>query len=303
MKTAVVAIVGPTGVGKTSAAMGLAEELNAEIVSIDSMQLYRGMDIGTDKATPEMRERIPHHLLDVKEPTEEVTVAEFQAIARDAITDIASRGRTPLLVGGSGLYFRAVVDDLTFPPRAPEVRARLEEAAEALGAEALHARLAEVDAKAAARIEPLNARRTIRALEVIEITGRPFSDNDSWDNYESIYELRAIGLDRPREDLFERIERRVEEMLAKGLVEETDRVAQAGMGRTARMALGYRQVLERPGASTEELKAEILQATKRFARRQTSWFRADPRVEWVSADAPDLANRVGLHRTDVAEGL
>ncbi|HYI46627.1 MAG TPA: tRNA (adenosine(37)-N6)-dimethylallyltransferase MiaA [Actinomycetota bacterium] len=302
MKTVVVALVGPTGVGKTSAAMDLAKDLNAEIVSIDSMQLYRGMDIGTDKATPEMRKQVRHHLLDVKEPTEEVTVAEFQALARDAITDIAGRGRTPLLVGGSGLYFRAVVDNLSFPPRAPEVRARLEEESEALGAEALHARLAEFDAKAAARIEPANARRTIRALEVIEITGRPFSDNDSWDGYESIYELRAIGLERPREELFERIERRVDEMLARGLVEETSRVAEAGMGRTARMALGYRQVLENPTATTQELKAEIVQATKRFARRQGSWFRADPRIEWVGADASDLANRVGLDRTDVAEG-
>jgi tRNA dimethylallyltransferase len=294
MKPRVVAIVGPTAVGKSAAAMETAERLGAEIISVDSMQLYAGMDIGTDKASEEMRARVPHHLLDLKHPSEEVTVAEFQALARAAIEDISSRGSVPLLVGGSGLYFRAVVDDLEFPPQAEEVRARLEEEAEAVGAEVLHERLVDLDPPAAARIDPGNARRTIRALEVIEITGRRFSDNDSWDRYESIYELHAIGLTRPREELFERIERRVSGMLARGLVEEAREISDEGMGRTARMALGYRQVLDMPEATQDELMTEIVRATKRFARRQESWFRSDPRVTWIAGSQLGLVDRIGL---------
>lgn len=285
-RTPVAAIVGPTAVGKTGVSLKVAEKLNAEIVSVDSMQIYRGMDIGTAKATPAERERVPHHLLDLKDPSEEVTVAEYRDLARGAIGDIQNRGKLPLLVGGSGLYFRAVVDDLVFPPRSDEVRTALEDAADSLGPETLHAQLAEIDPRAAAKIEPGNARRTIRALEAIELTGRPFSDNDAWDAYASIYELRVAGLTRPRNDLYRRIEERVDAMLAVGLAGEARSLVDPG--RTARQALGYRQILEMPDASSDELRAEIVRATKRFARRQESWFKADPRVTWFEAKDPDL---------------
>ena len=293
--TKVAALVGPTAVGKTEVSLALAEQLGAEIVSVDSMQVYRGMDIGTAKATGEQRERVPHHLLDVFEPSHDVTVSEFQALARAAIADIGSRGRLPLLVGGSGLYFRAVVDELLFPPRAEEVRDRLEEEAERDGPEALHERLREVDPKAASKIEPTNARRTIRALEVIEITGAPFSDNDSFDVFESIYDLVAAGLTLPRDRLFDRVAERVDDMLEAGLVEEATRVSATGMSRTARQALGYRQILDAPDAAPSELRDAIVKATKKFVRRQEAWFRADPRINWFDASAPDLLERLGEH--------
>ncbi len=286
----VAAIVGPTAVGKSSIGLEVAEALDAEIVSVDSIQVYRGMDVGTDKPTQEMQARVPHHLLDAFPASHELTVSEFQSRARAAIADIAARGRLPLLVGGSGLYFRAVVDDLRFPPRSPDVRRELEEEAEAQGPQALHERLARLDPKAAASIEIANARRTIRALEVIALTGRPFSENDSWETYESIYNLAVAGLGRGRVRLHERIERRVSDMLRGGLVDEVRRVDGVGMSRAAGQAIGYRQVLKAgAGASELSLREEIAAATKRFARRQESWFRADPRVVWFDASQPGIA--------------
>ena len=294
----VVALVGPTGVGKTELSLGLAEALGAEIVSLDSMQLYRGMDIGTDKATPEMQKRVPHHLLDLFPPSHEVTVSEFQRLGRIAIDDISFRGRVPLLVGGSGLYFRALVDDLEFPPRSDEVRLKLEEEVETLGEEEMYRRLQSMDPLAASRIEPKNVRRVVRALEVIELTGKPFSDNDAWDLYESRYDLTVIGLTRPREVLYERIALRVDRMLELGLVEEALSLGPT-MGRTARQALGYKQILDSPDVSVDSWREEIVRATKRFARRQESWFKADPRVQWFQADDPNLVD----HVLSFADGL
>ena len=292
MTLRVAAIVGPTAVGKSSMAIDVAEGLGGEIVSVDSMQVYSGMDVGTDKATPDMRARVPHHLLDHWLPSHSVTVSEFQAEARNAITQIAKRGSLPIVVGGSGLYFRAVVDDLVFPPRSAEVRASLEAEVDERGPEALHDRLAQLDPRAAAKIEPANARRIVRALEVIELTGELFSDNDSFDRYESIYDLAVAGVTRPRADLYELIDRRVEEMLQRGLVEETRRLEALGMGRTARQGLGYRQVLQSPHADRGVLRDEIVRATKRFARRQESWFRADPRVHWFEGSEPGCAKAI-----------
>ena len=286
--TRVAAIVGPTAVGKTELSLSVAEELEAEIVSVDSMQVYRGMDIGTAKPDAEACARVPHHLLDLFEPSHDVTVSEFQELARTAIADISGRGKLPLLVGGSGLYYRAVVDELAFPPRQEDVRQRLEDEAEEIGAEALHERLRKLDPQAASKIEPGNVRRTVRALEVIEITGRPFSENVTWETYESIYDLIAIGLTRPREELFDRIARRVDEMLDAGLVDEVRRVEAAGMSRTARQALGYRQVLE---LDEGEVRDGIVKATKKFARRQESWFKADPRIRWIDVGADGAAER------------
>lgn len=290
----VAALVGPTAVGKTEVSVVLAERLGAEIVSVDSMQVYVGMDIGTAKVDRATRERVPHHLLDIRPPAYDVTVAEFQQLARDAIADILGRGKLPLLVGGSGLYLRAVVDELEFPARSPQVREMLEAEAEELGAETLHRRLAEVDPDAAARIEPGNARRTVRALEVIELTGRPFSDNKTWESYRSIYDLRMAGLTLDRDRLYQAIATRVDEMLEQGLLEEAARLG-PDLGRTARQALGYRQILDAPDADRGELRDSIVRATKRFARRQESWFRSDPRIRWFDASAPDVVEAVLSH--------
>jgi tRNA dimethylallyltransferase len=279
----VAAIVGPTAAGKSEVAVDVAMALGAEVVSIDSMQSYQDLDIGSAKPSAEMRRRVPHHLLDRWPSSHELTVAEFQLAARGAIEDIAKRGLLPLIVGGSGLYFRAVVDDLELPPRSDEVRARLENEAEVLGPEALYARLQQRDPVAASRIAPTNVRRIVRALEVITVTGVPFSANHVWDRYESRYELAVAGLTRARPELFERIEERARAMVASGLLEETALLVDRGLSATASQALGYRQVIERFGASEQDVVAAIVKATKRFARRQESWFRADPRVRWFNA--------------------
>jgi tRNA dimethylallyltransferase len=284
----VAAIVGPTAAGKSALSIDVALALDAEIVSVDSMQIYRGMDIGTDKATDEMRARVPHHLIDLKDPSEDVTVAEYQSIARSVIAEISERGRLPLLVGGSGLYLRAIVDDLRFPPRDTQVRQRLEQEVAAQGPEALHVRLTGLDPAAAAKIEPGNARRIVRALEVIELTEAPFSDNDTFGDYVSIYDLAIAGITRSRNDLYERVTGRVDRMLQSGLVQETHALVRHGLARTPSQALGYRQVI------TDEPNARdgIVRATKRFARRQESWFRADPRIEWFDASAEDISGAV-----------
>jgi tRNA dimethylallyltransferase len=291
--TAVLALVGPTAVGKSALAVTLAEALEAEIISVDSMQAYRAMDIGTDKASPDMRARVPHHLLDVKEPSEELTVAEYQELARAAIDEVAGRGKAPLLVGGSGLYFRAVVDDLHFPPRSFVVRSGLEARAEREGSAALYEELRRLDPRAAEKIEPGNARRIVRALEVIELTGRPFSADNGWDRYESRYRLRVAGLTRERAELYARIADRVDMMLNAGLIEEARRVGAAGMSATARQALGYKQILDAgPNLEPSDVRDEIVRATKRFARRQLSWFRADPRIAWFDAGEEGLLERL-----------
>ena len=289
----VAAIVGPTAVGKTEVSIEVADAIGAEIVSMDSMQAYRGMDVGTAKPSLDQRRRVPHHLIDVFDPADDVTVARFQALARAAVDDISRRDRLPLLVGGSGLYFRSVVDDLRFPPRSERIRSSLEREADELGAGALHARLEKLDPAAAAMMEPGNARRIVRALEVIELTGRPFSDNDGWDRFDSRYDLRVAGLELQRDDLYARIAGRVEKMLQEGLLSEVRSLQGGGFGPTAGQALGYRQVLEAaPDAALGDLRDEIVRATKRFARRQESWFRADPRIRWFDAGAPELRERL-----------
>lgn len=293
-KTKVAAIVGPTAIGKTEASVEVARRLDAEIVSVDSMQIYVGMDIGTAKPSAAHRAAVPHHLIDLRDPRDDLSVAEYQQLARAAIAGIAARGRLPLLVGGSGLYFRAVVDDLRFPPRDRGVRSVLEAELEESGAQALFERLAELDPGAAARIEPRNDRRIVRALEVIAVTGAPFSEGGSWDRYESIYHLSIAGMTAPRAAIYERITVRAHRMVADGLADEALALAASGMGSTARQALGYRQVLEADTGSQEPAQ-EIARATKRFARRQESWFRADPRVFWCDALDPSLQDRLEEH--------
>lgn len=289
MPIAVLALVGPTAAGKSALALDLAGRLGAEIVSIDSAAVYRGMDIGTDKPSAEDLARVRHHLVDVLEPSETLSVAQFQQMARSAIEEIAERGLMALLVGGSGLYFRAVVDPLQFPSRDAQLRADLEFEAEDLGPEALHERLSDLDPEAASRIQPANVRRTVRALEVIALTGRPFSSfRTGWDEYRSIYELRVAGLTQPIEELGRKIDERVDSYRMRGLVEEVKALEIAGLRKssTSVQALGYAQVLDYLDGkvSLDDAIEEIKRRTRRFARRQLSWFRADPRVKWFESD-------------------
>ncbi|GAA1284596.1 MULTISPECIES: tRNA (adenosine(37)-N6)-dimethylallyltransferase MiaA [Streptomyces] len=285
----VIAVVGPTAAGKSDLGVFLARELGGEVVNADSMQLYRGMDIGTAKLTPEERGGIPHHLLDIWDVTEAASVAEYQKLARAEIDRLLAEGRWPVLVGGSGLYVRGAVDHLEFPGTDPEVRARLEEELTLRGSGALHARLAVSDPGAAKAILPTNGRRIVRALEVIEITGKPFTAN--LPGHESVYDTVQIGVDVARPELDERIATRVDRMWGAGLVDEVRTLEARGLrdGRTASRALGYQQVLTAlAGECTEdEARAETVRATKRFARRQDSWFRRDPRVHWLSGAAAE----------------
>ncbi|MEV0438138.1 tRNA (adenosine(37)-N6)-dimethylallyltransferase MiaA [Streptomyces spectabilis] len=291
----VIAVVGPTAAGKSDLGVFLAQHLGGEVVNADSMQLYRGMDIGTAKLTPAERDGVPHHLLDIWDVTEAASVAEYQKLARAEIDRLLADGRWPILVGGSGLYVRGAVDHLDFPGTDPEVRARLEAELERHGPGALHARLAAADPDAARAILPGNGRRIVRALEVIEITGKPFTAN--LPSHESVYDTVQIGVDVGRPELDERITVRVDRMWEAGLVDEVRTLEAQGLreGRTASRALGYQQVLAAlAGECTEEeARTETVRATKRFARRQDSWFRRDPRVHWLSGAAADRGELPG----------
>ncbi|WP_051778157.1 tRNA (adenosine(37)-N6)-dimethylallyltransferase MiaA [Kitasatospora phosalacinea] len=290
----VVSVVGATAAGKSDLAVAIARELGGEVVNTDSMQLYRGMDIGTAKLTPAERGGVPHHLLDVWEVTETASVAEYQALARAEMDRQLAAGQVPVLVGGSGLYVRAAVDEMEFPGTDPAVRARLEEELERVGPGALHRRLAGLDPAAAEAILPSNGRRVVRALEVIEITGRPFTA--SLPTQRAVYGAVQIGVRVPRPELDRRIELRVDRMWEAGLLDEVRELEEAGLreGLTASRALGYQQVLAFfAGECTEdEARAETVRATRRFARRQESWFRRDDRIHWL--DRPEGADPVEL---------
>jgi tRNA dimethylallyltransferase len=284
----VIAIVGPTAAGKSELSLRLAGAMDGEVISADSMQLYRGMDIGTGKLTVADQAGVPHHLLDVWDLTVPASVCEYQRLARAAIGDILHRGRTPILAGGSGLYVRAAIDNLQFPGTDPAIRARLERELAAVGSEVLHGRLAGADPAAAAAILPGNGRRIVRALEVVELSGQPFSA--TLPDYVSVRPTVQLGLDVPRAELDRRIAARIQRMWQEGLVDEVRRLAAAGLrgGRTASRALGYAQVLRYlDGDLTQaQAKEQTVQATRRFARRQESWFRRDPRVRWLPAAEP-----------------
>lgn len=291
----VIAVVGPTAAGKSDLGVFLAQRLGGEVVNADSMQLYRGMDIGTAKLTLEERDGVPHHLLDIWDVTEAASVAEYQTLARAEIDRLLADGRWPILVGGSGLYVRGAVDHLEFPGTDPAVRARIEEELALKGSGALHARLAVADPGAAQAILPSNGRRIVRALEVIEITGKPFTAN--LPGHDSVYDTVQIGVDVGRPELDARIATRVDRMWDAGLVDEVRALEAVGLreGRTASRALGYQQVLAAlAGECTdEEARAETVRATKRFARRQDSWFRRDPRVHWLSGATADRGELPG----------
>jgi tRNA dimethylallyltransferase len=293
MPPPVIAVVGPTAAGKSELSLRLAQALDGEVINADSMQLYRGMDIGTAKLPAGQRRGVPHHLLDIWDVTRTASVSEYQELARAAIEGIHARGRIPIVVGGSGLYVRAIFDNLRFPGTDPRLRGRLEDELAETGAATLHARLARLDPAAAAAILPSNGRRVVRALEVIELSGRPFSA--TLPDYESIYPAVQIGLSVPRAELDERITSRVRRMWQAGLVEEVRGLATAGLrrGKTASRALGYAQVLRLLDGEwpEEQAEAETVRATRRFARRQESWFRRDPRIVWLPADSADLAGQ------------
>jgi tRNA dimethylallyltransferase len=290
-----VAVVGATATGKSDLAVELALALGGEVVNADAMQLYRGMDVGTAKLTSGERRGVPHHLLDVLDVRQEASVAAYQREARAALVAIAARGAVPVLCGGSGLYVRAVLENLDIPPTDPAVRARLEAELAAAGSVALHARLAAADPVAAANILPGNGRRIVRALEVVELTGRPFSATMPAPGAAPAVPSVQLGLEVPRPDLDARIDARVDRMFDAGLVAETRALEAAGLreGRTASRALGYAQVLRLLAGEWDEPAAreDTRRTTRRFARRQASWFRRDPAIEWLPADAPDLRER------------
>lgn len=266
--------------------MSVARELDAQILCIDSATVYRGMDIGTAKPTLTDQAEVPHHLLDLLDPSETLTVAQFQTCGRRAVDQVLGVGQRPLLAGGAGLYFRAVADPLEFPGTDPEVRKRLEEELEVVGPQALHQRLKQVDSEAAARIEPANGRRTVRALEVLEVTGRKFSSfRTGWEPRMSIYDLKVAGLRPPVEQLDAQIDSRVDLLIEAGWVEEVRRLP--ALSATSVQVLGYAQILSYlDGSSTlDDAVTEIKWRTRKFARRQLRWFKADPRIVWFEDPA------------------
>lgn len=289
----VLAIVGPTAVGKSDVAVELALRLGGEVVNADSMQLYVGMDIGTAKLSLKERRGVPHHLLDIWPVTHPANVAEYQRLAREAINDIHTRGRVAIVVGGSGLYIQGALDAFAFPGTDPVVRQALQDEADDVGAEAMHARLAQHDPEAASAILPGNVRRVIRALEVIALTGGTFTA--TLPEPTAALPTRWFGLRREREELDERIARRVEDMWTRGLVHEVRGLELQGLrsGVTSSRALGYAQVLAMLDGHLTEQQArdETVRATRRFARRQESWFGRDDRIHWFTS-AADLVSTV-----------
>lgn len=291
-----IAVVGPTATGKSDLAVALAERFGGEVVNADAMQLYRGMDIGTAKMPVAERRGVPHHLLDVLDVTETASVAAYQRETRAVVERLLAAGRPPILVGGSGLYVQAVLDDLKFPGTDDAVRERYEAELASLGAEALHRRLQELDPAAAIAILPSNGRRIVRALEVIELTGQPFSANLPKPG-PARYDTVQIGVDREVSELDSRVDLRVDLMFAAGLEDEVRSLVKLGLrdGKTASRALGYQQVLSAmDGACTIDFAAEeTKRATRRFVRRQRSWFRRDQRITWLDGARPDLVEAAG----------
>jgi tRNA dimethylallyltransferase len=290
----VIAVVGPTATGKSELAIALAQRLGGEVINADSMQLYRGMDIGTAKVPPGERGGVPHHLLDIWPISKSAAVAEYQTLARAAIAEVRGRGRLPVLVGGSGLYLRGALDRLDFPGESPEIRARLYAELHELGPAALHARLAARDPAAADAILATNGRRIVRALEVLELTGGPFLAR--MPGFESVYDCVQLGLDRA--DLDERVAKRVHAMMAAGLLDEVRGLLPHGLREspTAGKALGYAQLLDvladdgSLAGDLDEAVERAVRATRRFVRRQRSWFRRDPRVRWLDAASSRLVD-------------
>ncbi|MGA1591068.1 MAG: tRNA (adenosine(37)-N6)-dimethylallyltransferase MiaA [Candidatus Nanopelagicaceae bacterium] len=281
-------IVGATATGKSELSLHLAEQLNGEVVNADSMQLYRGMDIGTAKLSPQERRGIPHHLIDVLNVTQDASVAEYQTWARERIDQLLKDGKSAIVVGGTGLYVKAILDELNFPDTNPEVRARLNDEAERIGGAAMHQRLGRLDPAAAAAIPKENVRRVVRALEVIEITGKPFTANLPRAGATYYPSAEQYGLVLERDYLKERIDKRVESMWSRGFVDEVRSLMELGItsGKTAKAALGYSQIIEFLSGVLSEAEAleETKRATRAYARRQETWFSRDNRIKWLKGD-------------------
>ena len=280
-----IVICGPTASGKSDLAIGIAKEVNGEIVNADTMSLYRNMNIGTAKVMPEAQQGIAHHMIDVLDPSEDANVAWFQREARKVIDDIMARGKTPILVGGTGLYIKAVVDEMNFPETNPEIRDRLNAEAEELGKHVMYERLKELDPAAAIAIDSQNLRRVIRALEVIEITGKPYTANLPQEGATYYPNTVWIGLDVPREVLDERIKERAHKMFENGLIEEVRDLVLDGLmsGTTARLGHGYAQIIEfQMGLNMDPIEETII-VTRQYARRQETWFKREKRINWITA--------------------
>jgi tRNA dimethylallyltransferase len=290
-----IAVVGPTAAGKSDLGVELARRFGGEVINADAMQLYRGMDIGTAKLSVAERRGVPHHLLDVLDVTETASVAAYQRQTRELMERLIADGVTPVLVGGSGLYVQAVLDELEFPGTDPAIRSRLEEELAALGSDALHARLTTLDPIAATAILSSNGRRVVRALEVIELTGRPFSATMP-KRGDARYGTVQIGVDRDVAELDARVDLRVQLMFEAGLIDEVCSLEAIGLrdGITASRALGYQQVLAHLDGlyDVEAAATETARATRRFVRRQRSWFRRDQRITWFDGARPNLADAV-----------
>jgi len=278
-----IVICGATATGKSDLAVSVAKEIGAEIVNADSMQLYRGMDIGTAKLSLEERQGIPHHLLDVVDVKSDVTVAWYQEIARAKIDELLEANKHVVVVGGTGFYIKAILDDLNFPETDPEVRAQIEAEAEKIGGAALHKRLAELDPAAAMAIPKENIRRVVRALEVIEITGKPFTANLPREDSTRYPHAQQFGLKMDRKTLDQRIDQRVEKMWELGLEDEVERLIGEGLleGKTAQAALGYAQIISAGMGLSVDAKTDTKIATRQYARRQETWFTRDARIQWL----------------------
>lgn len=296
--TTPIAVVGPTASGKSALGVSLAHHLNGEVVNVDSMQLYKGMDIGTAKLTLEEREGIVHHLLDVWDISETASVARYQSQAIAVVEDIQRRGKTPILVGGSMLYVQSLVDDWQFPPTDPSVRAKWESKLNEVGVEALHALLAQKDPQAASIIELKDPRRTVRALEVIELTGKPFNASQPPKNAPPRWNTQIIGLGTNTEWLNPRIDLRTELMFEKGFVHEVENLVGKGLiaDSTAGHAIGYAQVLQHFSGelSVDEMIEHTKIGTRRYVRRQRSWFKRDPRIHWIDASGDSFSMALSL---------
>ena len=283
-----IVICGATATGKSDLAVALAKEINAEIVNADSMQVYKGMDIGTAKLTVEERQGIPHHLIDVLEIKEEANVSWYQNLARNKIDELLSSGKSVVVVGGTGLYIKSILDDLNFPDTDPEVRQRITDEAEQLGNDVMHERLAKLDPAAAVAIPKENIRRVIRALEVIELTGKPFTANLPRQESTKYPDAKQFGLVLDRENLDAKIDKRVEDMWAKGFAREVSMLMTKGLeeATTAKMALGYKQIMDYlNGECTEDFaKEETKRVSRAYARRQETWFSRDERIKWLAPD-------------------
>jgi tRNA dimethylallyltransferase len=292
MSQPLVIICGATATGKSSLAINVALEIGAEIVNADSMQLYRGMDIGTAKVTVVERKGVPHHLLDILDVSQSASVASYQELARNKISEIWARGNPAIIVGGTGLYIKSIIDEMDFPDTDPAIRARLEADAELLGAAAIFARLQEQDPEAAATIDSANIRRVIRALEVIEATGKPYSANLPEDVSARYPEAIHIGLEVSRESLAPRIQARVDHMWDQGFVAEVENLIKQGLleGATAQKAIGYSQIIALLNGEIDESVAResTVTATRQYVRRQETWFKRDTRINWLGQDQPHL---------------